>query len=135
MSLSWETQYQLGIKVIDEQHKAFIDALNELINSLNSTSGYEYIGQNVLPKIYEYANNHFATEEKYFDEFNYEGTEEHKSEHSRFKQKLTEIADLYMTNKMEASFDLADFLEDWLLDHIANMDKKYVDCFHQHGLY
>jgi len=39
-------------------------------------------------QLVNYGNFHFATEEKYFDEFNYEDTEEHKKRHQEFRDKL-----------------------------------------------
>jgi hypothetical protein len=38
------------------------------------------------------------------------------------------------TDAITASFDLVDYLEDWLIGHLAEYDQRYVQCFHDHGL-
>jgi hemerythrin len=35
---------------------------------------------------------------------------------------------------IDFAFDLIDFLEDWLINHLLDMDQKYKKCFHDHGL-
>jgi len=46
-----------------------------------------------------------------------------------------EIEQEYKEDKITSSFNLADFLEEWLGIHLNGMDKKYVKCFHEHGLF
>ncbi len=35
---------------------------------------------------------------------------------------------------MEMSFELIDFLEDWLIGHVKTSDQKYVQCFKDNRL-
>lgn len=132
--LQWSSQYELGIKEIDEQHHSLVNIINELLDSFNQDAELE-VTKKVLDELEDYANLHFATEEKYFDKFQFEGTEEHKAEHRKFKEELVTLKnDLQMgkTTVPEATLHL---LVSWFTDHEQDFDKKYVPCFHEHGLY
>jgi len=107
--------------------------LNDLITTLGSTKD-RAVMESVFTRIGEYAKFHFDTEERYFDEFHYAGAAEHKQKHQEFREAFAKISSDYLTDHITASFNLADFLEDWLFDHVMNMDKKYVSCFKEHGL-
>ena len=32
------------------------------------------------------------------------------------------------------AFELVDYLEDWLIDHLQTKDQEYKQCFLEHGL-
>jgi hemerythrin-like metal-binding protein len=110
-----------------------VAVLNDLVTTLGKDSGKDVI-RSVFDRITDYTIYHFQTEETYFDEFHYEGATEHKAKHAEFKEKFAQIQTDYLTNQVESTFNLVDFLENWLLDHLMNMDKKYVVCFKEHGL-
>jgi hemerythrin-like metal-binding protein len=88
----------------------------------------------ILNELIEYAGYHFSTEEKYFILFNYEYADEHIGEHQKFVEKVTDLQKKYVDHEIEISFELIDFLEDWLLDHLLTTDQKYIKCFVSHGL-
>jgi hemerythrin-like metal-binding protein len=133
MPLPWKDEYSLGIKVIDEQHKKFVAALNHLYEAVNTMKARKELRQ-IFLEIEDYAHFHFATEEKYFDQFKYEDAAEHKTKHNEFREKLSAFENRIENNEIEVSFSLIDFLEDWLIGHISDVDKKYVQCFKDHGL-
>ena len=134
MPLLWNDDFSIGVKIIDEQHKQFITVLSELIDSVGKPESDEEI-EKVFSGIDKYLTLHFKTEEKYFKEFNYKGAKEHIKDHVSFKKKIAGIKQEYKKDKILSSFNLANFLEDWLVTHINGMDRKYVLCFHEHGLY
>ena len=133
MAILWDDSYKIGIDIIDRQHKEFVDTLNDLIDAMDKNNTNEVIAS-VFDRIERYATYHFQTEEMYFDEFHYEEADEHKAIHAAFKEQFAKIKQDYFANQLEATFNLADFLENWLLDHLKNVDKKYVKCFKEHGL-
>ena len=133
MPLPWKDEYSFGIKIIDDQHKMFVAALNELYKTIEKKNVKTEISK-ILEKIEEYATFHFSTEETYFDEFNFEGAAEHKAKHQEFKEKFAGIQKKFGNDELALSFKLMDFLENWLLSHVTDMDTKYVNCFKDHGL-
>ena len=137
MPLVWKDEYSVGVKELDDQHKKFVGILAKLFGALNHESGEvkKEIVFGIFGELAEYANIHFATEEKYFDQFKYEEAEPHKKEHRIFEEKIVQLKGQYLNNELSTTFDLVDYLEDWLLDHLASMDKKYTNCFHDNGLF
>lgn len=129
----WEKEYLFNITEIDEQHRYFVSILDEIYKSLISSSTREEKGV-LLDKLVDYAILHFRTEEKYFAEFNFEGAAEHIEEHRKLEKKAMEFHSEFKEGRAEISAEVLDFLEDWLINHLSTMDKKYVECFHAHGL-
>jgi len=40
----------------------------------------------------------------------------------------------YLNNEVALPFELMDFLGEWWTGHILGLDRKYVECFREHGL-
>jgi hemerythrin len=131
--LEWDEKYSVGVVEIDNQHKRMFATINELLDSINNNTTSEHIG-NVIESLIKYKIFHFETEERYFKEFNYDGAEEHKAKHQEFNKKLGELKEKYPDYSVDFAFELIDFLEDWLINHLMVVDQKYVKCFHDHGL-
>jgi hemerythrin-like metal-binding protein len=129
----WSDEYNFGIAEIDSQHQYFVSIINELYDAILSLEVKAKLNE-IFTKLAKYAVEHFATEEKYFAKFNYAGAAEHIAKHEEMKAKITELQNKIKEDNFELSFDLIDFLEEWLVDHLAVMDKKYVECFKANGL-
>ena len=121
------------VKEIDEQHQKLIVTLNKLHAGLSKGKGNEVMGE-IFDDLTEYTGLHFETEEKYFDKFNYENSDEHKSEHKEFIQKLEDSKYQFEDGSLSISIELLDFLVEWIEDHLKGEDQKYVKCFNDNGL-
>jgi hemerythrin len=130
---TWKEEYSVKVQEIDRQHKQIVRLIRELFDSINKGATKKILGD-ILDKLVKYSGFHFATEEKYFDLFNYEDKEHHVQEHRKFTEKVLDFQKKYLNHEIEISFELIDFLEDWLLDHIIEADQKYIKCFTEHGL-
>jgi hemerythrin-like metal-binding protein len=131
--LEWEEVYSVGVEEIDNQHKKLFEIINTLIDTATKIPDKAEISR-IIETLIVYKKIHFDTEEKYFKEFKYEGSEEHIAEHKRFNLKLTEIMESNQSDGIALSYALVDFLEDWLVGHLMGLDQKYKSCFHEHGL-
>jgi hemerythrin len=129
----WKKEYSVQVEEIDNQHKKLVEMIFELFTAINNQSTKEELGS-ILDNLIKYAGYHFSTEEKYFKKFNYENTTEHIEEHIKFAEKMIGLQKQYKNKEIEISFELIDFLEDWLLDHLITADQKYVECFKDNGL-
>ncbi len=129
----WKDEYVLGFKEIDEQHQYFVSLLNKLYLSIMDMKPQEELAV-ILGDLVAYAEKHFQTEEKYFDEFGFEEAEEHKAKHRELKASVVEFKEKLLRHEASIDFELVDFLENWLLEHLSQVDKKYVACFQEHGL-
>ena len=130
-AIEWSSAMSVGVKEIDEQHKYFVGIINELYESI-VTRKTEGTIDSIVGKLVDYAGVHFETEEKYFDLCHYENSEEHKNEHKKLFAKV-EAFSKNKDNNSQAG-ELLEFLEDWLIDHFENQDKKYKKCFKACGI-
>lgn len=131
--LEWEEKYSVGVKLLDDQHKKMFTTINSLIEILSGSPDEGKISE-IINSLLEYKKFHFATEEKYFEEFKYEGTAEHIATHVLFGEKLKIIQENNKNSLITLTYELIDFLEDWLIDHLLTEDQKYKECFLKNGL-
>lgn len=133
--LNWSPQYSVGVKIIDDQHKEFMDTFNELYDALLNNEAEEKLAV-TLKKLSDYAEYHFALEEKYFKDFDYDGAEEHIKQHDDFRAQLGEFKKHFFKENdlKQLALELVDLLENWLIKHVVETDQKYVACFKEHGL-
>ncbi len=129
----WDESFSVKVKEIDEQHKGLIEAINDFYEKVCANHPKEAMHE-VLATLTEYAATHFATEEKYFDQFSYEYTDEHKEEHAGFVVTVLEKRQRFAEEKMVLPTEIAEFLKKWIVDHISSSDKKYSKCFNDNGL-
>lgn len=129
----WKAEYVLGFKEIDEQHQYFVSLLNKLYLAIMEMKSQDELAV-ILGDLVAYTDKHFETEEKYFTEFNFAEAEDHKAKHRELKADVMRFKEKLMNHEAIIDFELVDFLENWLLDHLSQVDKKYVACFKEHGL-
>jgi hemerythrin len=129
----WQNNYSVFVKELDDQHKELIGMLNELYNAYLNNLHHEKI-QHIISLMTDYANIHFATEEKYFKKFEYLDAELHICEHEEFMQKVMEFQVDYRQNNTVLTLQVIEFLRDWLNHHILEIDRKYISCFNKGGL-
>jgi len=131
--INWAPSMSVSVDLIDEQHKKLVGMINDLYESMKIGEGKTKSGA-ILDEMSKYAKLHFATEEKYFRLYNYDETESHIAAHKAFIQKTKDFQEKYKKGEVGLSIELMNFLKDWLLGHIQKVDKRYSECFNEHGL-
>lgn len=131
--ISWEKDYELGIRIIDEQHRGLVDLINKLHDAMRERRTKEVLSQ-IINEMQTYYQEHFSTEEKFFDEYNYPDAVEHKQEHAEFKTKVNEFAADHDSGKVMLSIDIINYLRDWLIEHINGTDKLYAPFLKGKGI-
>jgi hemerythrin len=129
----WSDDYMMNISEIDGQHQHFVLILDRVYDTILNPTTDQAKGL-LLEDLVNYAIIHFGTEERYFDEFNYPEASEHKAAHKELLDKVLSFQIKFKEKKEDISLELIDFLEDWLVNHLLSMDKKYVNFFHEHDL-
>jgi hemerythrin len=122
--------FSVGIKVIDDQHKSLLDLVNDLFNHATGDEKAEraYF-KKVIHQAVEYIKVHFATEEKIMTATKFPGYAEHKKTHDDFVLTVVQNVKDFEAGKRLTLTKFSYFLKDWILTHIAVMDKKYFDYF------
>jgi len=87
---------------------------------------YDYFNR-VIKEAVDYIKIHFATEEKIMLATNFKGYAEHKKKHDSFVLTVVDNINGYKYGQRFTLLSFTKFLKDWVLTHIAVMDKKYFE--------
>jgi len=123
--IHWDSSYSIGVKEIDEQHKKLIDIINRLYSGFLSAQANKIIGD-ILQEVYDYTKFHFDYEEGLLTKNKYPTLREHKEEHEKFVSKTKEYLESHKKGSRVLTYEVMNFLRKWLVEHIAEEDKKYV---------
>ena len=82
----------VGITQIDEEHRRLFEMINETQKLLQEKHGSVASAKNLVRKLKEYAQVHFAHEEQYMKKTNDPELEMQKVEHEEFRKKIEEIS-------------------------------------------
>ena len=134
MAITWEQSLSVGIMEIDDQHREFIRLLAKLDSIIRNDKVAEHLDP-IIAELHDYVKFHFGTEERHFDEFGcYPNADAHKAAHRGFAERLGEMKYRFLHDRKALSAELAQVMYDWLIEHIARMDREYIDCFKKSGL-
>lgn len=131
--ISWEQKYSVGVVELDNHHKQLISLINELHFAMGNDRGQQLV-EGIINDMLAYAKMHFKIEENYMRESGYLGMLQHFREHERFVEKTQEMAQRCEEGEFVLSFEVIQFLSDWLKCHILETDMKYVPVFKEKGL-
>ncbi len=129
----WNESYSVGVDTIDSQHKKLIELLNRLYESFIDQSVGQKL-EEVINELVDYTNYHFNTEEELFEQVGYSQKEEHIEEHQKFVKELDGFKKDLQEKKSSLTFQLMNFLRNWLINHIALSDQAYVSHFRTKGI-
>lgn len=130
--VEWDDKYKVGIRIIDSQHQHFVGIMNKLFEAIQTDE--DGLVLRITEELVDYADKHFAVEEKYFKKFNYPYAKEHTDEHYKIKIKIIKFLSKKDGDPFKTGLKLLDLLDDWLFDHIDKTDRKYIEYFKSHGL-
>ena len=126
--LEWGEALITGVPEIDEQHMILVHTLNEAAERLGRECSAEILGQ-ITQDLLGYALYHFDTEEELMQQSGYSEQDAAmqallQEQHRNFSSKVVAIRENLKAGILIAPDDLIGFLNQWLVDHIMNTDKK-----------
>lgn len=124
--INWKEAYEIGIEIIDHQHKNLIEYLNELHYAQTNGTG-QYLVIEILQKLADYTHYHFQTEEKLFEQYIYLKADDHLTEHKYFVEQIEVFQRELKNNNLLLSLKTIDFLKDWTINHILGTDQEFGD--------
>ncbi|MCF6269667.1 MAG: bacteriohemerythrin [Melioribacteraceae bacterium] len=131
--IEWDDSYSVNVYLIDRQHQRIFEYANEYQKAVQNGKSESAL-RKLLDGLVEYAAVHFSTEERYFIQFNYKETEEHKREHKILTAKILDLSSKSRVGVSVEEDEVSNFLKIWLDAHIKGTDHKYIECFNQGGL-
>ena len=132
-NVEWKPELSVGIKNVDDDHKRLIELTNTLINAIDEDMPREEL-ITIFEELESYTHYHFEREEGFMNEHCSAGNlhkmiDKHKAQHRYFTDKLPELKEQLMhANSKSVSYEIVEFLLQWLLDHIINEDLKLTQC-------
>ena len=122
--IKWQPEYELGIPIIDEQHRGIVSVINSLYYSMQNKH-IKGVLEPTINMLQSYTQIHFQTEEGFLAISNYPDTQKHILLHQQLVSRLAEISRKSMVDK--DPYHLMDFLKKWWIDHICKVDFLYRD--------
>ncbi|WP_027720148.1 bacteriohemerythrin [Maridesulfovibrio zosterae] len=131
--IDWEDKYKINVADVDEQHMGLFDLLNRLHESVINGED-KSMQSTILDELIDYTVEHFATEEKLFLETGFSGYENHKKVHDDLTSQAVDIQNEFRNDNATISFELLDFLNDWLTTHTLGLDQEAGDFLNSKGV-
>ncbi len=116
-----------GIPEIDEQHRELFSRIDGFFMACMEGREHEQL-EGLFAFLDKYVNAHFEVEEKLQRDSNYSGYEDHKRQHSEYRDKIKEIQIAFEECGLSEFVlqQLNHVLIDWLLLHIGKVDHAFA---------
>jgi hemerythrin len=119
--MQWRDTYSLGIREIDEQHRALIGNFTTIEEAIRQGENWSTVYFHVAD-LKESARFHFTCEEALMRLFGYPDLRLHTAEHAHFFKVLSEI-ELHSINR-SIEKERVKFLRVWMTKHISGSDRE-----------
>ena len=119
----WASENNLGIPIIDEQHRGLVSSINSFHYLIEQGAGIEAVRPTIVSLI-QYVDIHFKTEEPLLKQASYPNFEKHIQLHRNLTKKTEEVVRKTMAEG--TPYIALDFLKSWWLNHINKVDRDYV---------
>ncbi|NCF17217.1 MAG: hypothetical protein GWP63_03185 [Haliea sp.] len=100
----------------DAQHQVLFEILDLIKDSRAD--------EEVLNRLKDYTENHFALEERYMQELGFPGMAEHIESHDRFRKEIDQLMGHAEAWDDQFREIIATFLTEWLTRHVFGIDKE-----------
>lgn len=123
----WSPQWELGIEILDEQHRGAATLINTLFYYINQQQRTDIILPLMLA-VQKYADLHTLTEEDLLIQSGYPKTKEHIDLHREVALELQQkMRETIKTGDYIAAPDIfLTFLKKWWLGHLCGADREFV---------
>ncbi len=123
----WDSTYDIGVDIIDRQHRRIADYINDLHHAIENNDVEEVYS--VMERLKDYTFDHFSFEEQLMERAGYPLLAAHLQVHRRFSAQVEELSvQLYGgTDPMGVARKVRTGLMRWLLQHIKDEDQNYAE--------
>jgi len=119
----WQPSYNLGVPIVDEQHKGIVSTINSLCFAIQNKHGIAML-RPVIGMVTEYTRIHFEIEEDFLHKCGYPDLERHRTLHKELTDALSHIGKESIWNKDPQVF--LGFLKEWWINHICKEDHVFT---------
>ncbi len=126
--IQWEDKLSVFDDIIDNQHQHLISLVNKAYEMLKNQGQKEDVAK-LIQELILYVQTHFSHEEKFMKINKYPDIQEHIEAHQDLTKRVGEVKSAIEAGNINAEKALFNLLNDWLVDHIINMDGRYAKYF------
>jgi hemerythrin-like metal-binding protein len=125
MTITWNEELEVGLEIIDTQHKELIERFNTLMNACSAGKGRDEL-ESSLDFLRDYTVQHFSDEEALQRKINFPEFERHKGLHEGFKVTVANLVTQFKNEGPSSALvvKLSTDVGDWLIKHIKREDVK-----------
>ncbi len=120
----WKDEYSVGVDSLDDDHKKLLNLINNFQTAVHYQTGDSF-EKEAFEELVDYTKYHFDREEKMMEQAGYADLDAHKKIHKAMIAKIDELMREYEKRGHEVLEDVAQFLKDWLVNHINGTDQEY----------
>jgi hemerythrin len=120
----WKPEYNLGIPIVDDQHRGIVSIINSLFYGMQNRHGEDLLIP-VYGMIKEYTRIHFEIEENFLEKCSYPELGKHKEFHQELIDRLNKIGKESLRQHDPNEF--FGFLKEWWINHICNEDRAFLN--------
>jgi hemerythrin len=125
--VKWIPEYEVGIKLIDTQHRELVSLANDLYRACVATdNSIGTVFKEAMSKMVEYVRFHFHAEDVLLERIGYPDYQAHKKEHESLIRKVLEAAKEYDKGNKLVPNHFVRTLKDWVFSHIAVSDQRFA---------
>jgi hemerythrin len=132
--IQWTDDFNVHVKMIDEQHKKIIEMINYLHDEIRYGKGENAVA-NVLDDMLAYIEIHFTQEEQLMSENHYAELNSHHKKHQVFIRTTLGFYKEYRLGHTYIAEDISNYLKDWFVNHILHTDKRLGKALNKLGVY
>jgi len=125
--IEWKPEYEIGVALIDEQHRHLVEIINRFDEALRKGRGSRQANE-ILNDLTGYTQEHFATEERLMAEAGYPHLKLHQSQHRQLLQKIERLQFEHGIAGRRITAELHELLGYWLVNHIQRDDRAFGTC-------
>lgn len=124
--LVWQERYNIGVKVIDKEHKKLFGIMNRMMLARKQGEKGKWVYQEGIKYFKEHATKHFAEEEAYMVSVEYYGYDMHRRLHDNFRRKTLPELERELQQNVYSDEAVNHFLGvcvGWLIGHTMTEDR------------
>jgi len=129
--ISWTAACDVGVRMIDKQHRRLAEHINGLAASLQRGDDQTAISE-MLAKALSYTRHHFESEERLMDKIDFKGAPAHRQSHAQLLDDLQGFSAGWDIRSLSLT---ARFLQEWFLLHLETADRELAVALISRGLH
>ncbi len=130
--LEWRDEYLIHELEVDNEHKHLFAIAQQAFQIVEPSKKREKVKQ-IIHELSHYTHEHFEHEELFMQRIGYPMLDEHKIQHQQIIAEMTLFIHKIPTMKLsQIEKELALFIDQWIVHHIADADIKIHLWHDQH---